>query len=343
MRLRVALLAGGRSSEHEVSLASAAGIRAAMDPSRYDVLAVQIAREGGWTLDAEPVALAPGVDGRGLLLSLAGGAPRPVDVVFPALHGPFGEDGTVQGLCDTAGVPCVGAGVAASAVAMDKALFKALVREAGLPTVDCVAVEAVRYAREPDAVGAEVAEWLGFPAFCKPARLGSSVGISRVDDAEALDEALALAFAHDAKALVERAMRGRELEVGVLGNGEPQVSPVGEVTYDSEWYDYDTKYLPDRMRLAVPADLPEDVGERVRDLARQAYATVGCAGMARVDFFLDREQGPLLSELNTIPGFTPTSVYAKLFEAAGVSYAALVDRLVELALEAAAERARYRC
>jgi D-alanine-D-alanine ligase len=314
----------------------------AMDPARYEVLPVLIARTGAWTLEGEPVALGTIGGGQGVLLSLDGGAPRPVDVVFPALHGPFGEDGTVQGLCDTVGVPCVGAGVAASALAMDKALFKDVLRAHGLPTPDSVAVEASRFARDAEAVRREIADRVGYPAFSKPARLGSSVGISPVRDPEALDAALELALAHDAKALVERAIRGREVEIGVLGNERPLVSPVGEVTYEGEWYDYDTKYLPDRMRLQVPADLPPGVAERIRELALRAYACVGCTGMARVDFFVADDGEVLISELNTIPGFTPTSVYAKLFEAAGLAYPDLVDRLVDLAVEHDAERHRYR-
>jgi D-alanine-D-alanine ligase len=343
MRRRVAVLMGGRSSEHEVSLASGAGVIEAMDPARTEVLPVLIARTGAWTLEGEPVALAPGSGGRGLLVSLDGGPSRDVDVVFPALHGPLGEDGTVQGLCEIAGLPCVGSGVAASAVAMDKALFKDLLRQGGLPTPESVTVEAGSWARDPDAVRDEVAARVGYPAFSKPARLGSSVGISPVPDPESLDDALALALTHDAKALVERHVRGREVEVGVLGNADPLlVSPVGEITYDAEWYDYDTKYLPDRMRLRVPADLPVPTSERVRDLARRAFAAVGCAGMARVDFFVAQGDEVLVSELNTIPGFTPTSVYAKLFAAAGIDYPELVGRLVDLALEADEERARYR-
>jgi D-alanine-D-alanine ligase len=333
---------GGRSSEHEVSLASAAGVIAAMDPARYEVLPVLIARTGAWTLEGEPVALGTIGGGQGVILSLDGGAPRPVDMVFPVLHGPFGEDGTVQGLCDTVGVPCVGAGVAASALAMDKALFKDVLRAHGLPTPDSVAVAASRWACDPDAVRREIAARVGYPAFSKPARLGSSVGISPVRDPEALGAALELALAHDAKVLVERAIRGREVEVGVLGNERPEVSPVGEVTYEGEWYDYDTKYLPDRMRLTVPADLPPGVAERIRELALRAYACVGCTGMARVDFFVTEDGEVLISELNTIPGFTPTSVYAKLFEAAGLAYPDLVDRLVDLAVEHDAERHRYR-
>jgi D-alanine-D-alanine ligase len=333
---------GGRSSEHEVSLASGAGVIAALDRDRYEVLPILIARDGAWSLEGEAVALVPGPDGRACVVSLAGGPTRPVDVVFPALHGAFGEDGTVQGLCEAAGVPYIGAGVAASAVAMDKAIFRELCLSAGMPGPETTVVEAVRWEREPAAVRTEIARRPGYPAFAKPARLGSSVGISRVPDADALDAALDLAFTHDPKALVERAVSGREVEVGVLGNRDPLVSPVGEVTYDADWYDYATKYEPGRMRLVVPARLPPEVAERARDLARRAFALVGCCGMARVDFFVEPDGTVLVSELNTIPGFTATSVYASLFEADGIAYAALVDRLVELAFEAAAERGRYR-
>jgi D-alanine-D-alanine ligase len=333
---------GGRSSEHEVSLASGACVTAALDPARYEVHAVTIGRDGAWRLEGEQVALAPGAGGEGLLVSLAGGAPRPLDAVFPALHGPWGEDGTVQGLCATAGLPCVGAGVAASAVAMDKALFKLLLEGVGLPTPEHVTVGEERFARTPEAVRADVAETVGYPCFSKPARLGSSVGISRVADAEALDEALALAFAHDATAVVERAVVGREIEVGVLGNGDPVASPPGEILYDADWYDYDTKYLPDRARVSVPADLAPEVTGQAQTLALRAYALAGCTGMARVDFFLEGDDRLLVSELNTIPGFTPTSAFPRLFAAAGIDFPALVDRLVDLALEAHAEQGRHR-
>jgi D-alanine-D-alanine ligase len=339
--LTVVVLAGGRSSEHEVSLASAASVAAALDPARHRVLAVTIAREGGWTLDGEPVALVPGPDGSALLASLAGGAPRPVDVVFPVLHGPFGEDGCVQGACETAGVPYVGADVAASAVAMDKALFARMSEAAGIPRVETVVVDDAAWRRDPGAVRDEVARVTGYPAFCKPARLGSSVGISPVDDPEGLGAALDLAFVHDDKALVERRVHGREVEVGLLGNGDPAVSPVGEIRYDADWYDYEAKYAPGGMRLQVPADLDPAVARRAQELAVAAWRAVGCAGLARVDFFVEGDR-VLVSELNTIPGFTPTSVYARLFEAGGIAYADLVARLIDLARERAAERAAYR-
>jgi D-alanine-D-alanine ligase len=336
------VLAGGRSSEHEVSLASAEGVTAALDPARYEVLPVRISREGRWTLDGREVVLAPGGEAGARLVSLDGAGERPVDVVFPVLHGPFGEDGTVQGLCEMAGVAYVGAGVAASAAGMDKAMFKALMRDAGLPVPRARVVEDVEWRRDPDAVREAVARQPGYPAFCKPCRLGSSVGISPVPGPADLDAALQLALRHDSRALVEERIVGREVEVGVLGNREAQASPAGEVAYDSEWYDYETKYLPDRMRLRVPADLPPAVADRVRALALRAFAAVGCLGMARVDFFV-RGDEVLISELNTIPGFTPTSVYARLFAAGGVQYGDLVDRLVALAVEARDERSRYAC
>lgn len=342
MRQRVLVLMGGKSSEHEVSLSSAKGVVASLDPARYEPMLVLISPRGAWTLDGEPVALAPDVDGKGLLVSLNGGESRQVDVVFPVLHGPFGEDGTIQGLCDTVGLPCVGGGVAASAVAMDKALFKAAMRDAGVPvTEECVVTEA-EWRRDPSGVAARVAAQPGYPAFCKPARLGSSVGISPVPDAESLAPALDLAFAHDSKALVERRAVGREVEVSVLGNGDDlHLSPVGEITYDADWYDYDTKYLPDKMNLIVPADIPPEVSDRARELAGRAFQAIGCAGMGRVDFFLEGEN-LIVSELNTIPGFTPTSVYASLLAADGLSYGEILDRLIMLALESEADRERHR-
>jgi len=340
-RPTLAVLMGGRSSEHEVSLSSAEAVIAALDAERYDVVPVLIGREGGWSVDGAPVAVVPAADGSALLASLDGGAARPVHAVFPVLHGPNGEDGTVQGLLEAANVPYVGAGVAASAVAMDKAMFKVFLRDAGIPTPTNVVVTAAEWAARPDEVRARVAERVGYPAFSKPARLGSSVGISPVPAPADLDLALELAFRHDPKALVERAIRGREVEVGVLGEDEPFVSPVGEITYDSEWYDYATKYEPGRSRVQVPADLPEPVARRVQELALAAYEAVGCDGLARVDFFVAEDGEVLLSELNTMPGFTPTSVYAKLMEAGGIPYRELVERLVRLALARAEVARRY--
>ena len=340
-RIRVAVLMGGRSSEHEVSLVSGASVAKALDPDRYDVMPVLIARDGEWSLDGAAVALVPGSGATGVLAALDGGPSRLVDVVFPALHGPFGEDGTVQGLCEIAGVAYVGAGVGASAIAMDKALFKNIARAQHIPVVESIVVTAAEWTNDPQTVRAQVTRQLPYPVFAKPARLGSSVGITRVTMPEELDEAIAVAFRHDSKILVERGMIGTEVEVGVLGNDELLISPVGEIGYESEWYDYDTKYLPDRMKLTVPAALPEATAAQLQDIARRAFVVTGCAGMARVDFFVEHTGDVRVLEVNTIPGFTPTSVYAKLFEAVGVEYRDLVERLVRLGLEAAAERARY--
>jgi D-alanine-D-alanine ligase len=322
---------GGRSSEHEVSLASARAVIDALDRDRYEVIPVLIGEDGGWSVDGAPVAVVPVADGAPGLVPLDGGPVRALDAVFPVLHGPFGEDGTVQGALEVAGVPYVGAGVAASAVAMDKALFKVFLRDAGIPTPEHCVVTAAEWERRPGDVRRRVAERVGYPAFCKPARLGSSVGISPVPGEAALADSLALAFVHDPKALVERAVSGREVEVGVLGEDDPVVSPVGEITYDGDWYDYETKYQPGRTRVVVPADLPAAVAERARELALRAFGAVDCAGLARVDFFVEDDR-VLLSELNTMPGFTPTSMYPQLWAATGMSYPELVDRLVQLAL-----------
>lgn len=342
MRLRLAVLMGGRSSEHDVSLASAAAVIAALDPERYDVIPLLISAEGGWSADGEPVAIVPGADGAALLASLGGGPARAVDVVFPVLHGPHGEDGTVQGALETAGVPYVGAGVAASAVAMDKALFKVFLAQAGIPTPEYCVVTAAQWRDDPGDARARVAGAVGYPAFCKPARLGSSVGISPVPDPAALDAALALAFLHDPKALVERAISGREVEVGILDGSPPIASPLGEVSFKGDWYDYETKYVPGRSSLRVPADLPPATAARAQELALRAFAAVDCAGLARVDFFVQDDGEVLLSELNTMPGFTPTSAYARLMEAGEIAYPELVERLIDLGVARADDARRYR-
>jgi len=331
--VRVALLGGGRSSEHEISRVSAEGVRGALEGEGIEVLEVTIGRDGAWTLDGAEVVLAPGPP-TGRLID-TGGTSSHVDAAFPVLHGPYGEDGTIQGLCEMAGVPYVGAGVAASALAMDKSLFKLVLRDAGLPYAEYVAVEARRWADEPESVLAEVRR-LGLPVFCKPARLGSSVGISRAVEEAALPDALDLALAHDEWALAEEAIVGREVEVGVLGNGaDLVVSPPGEIRYEGDWYDYETKYTPGRATVEIPAELPPEVTEAVREIARRAYVALRCAGMARIDFFVREDGSVVVSELNTIPGFTPTSAYPSLMAAAGVSYGELVRRLLALATERA--------
>ncbi len=315
--MRVVVLAGGRSSEHDVSLASAASVRAGLVEGGHEPIDVRIDRSGRWTLAGAELELAP-----------AGGLLE-ADAVFPALHGPFGEDGTVQGLLDLLDVPYVGAGVLASSLSMDKALFKDLMAAHGVPQVD--------YAVVRDGAGPGS---LGPPVFVKPARLGSSVGISRAVSEVELERGLALAFEHDPVVVVERMATGMEVECSVLGNREPEASTPGEIVVRTgDWYDYEAKYTDGGMELVVPARTPHR--EEVRRLAMEVFKIVGCSGMARVDFFVT-DEGVLVNELNTIPGFTATSVYAKLWEASGVPYPELLDRLLKLALERHAEERRFR-
>jgi len=338
-RLRVALLAGGRSSEHEISLASARSVLDALDPARYDVVGITIGRDGRWELAAgadapaaiggSPAETLPVPAGGGTLTALAG-----VDVVFPILHGPFGEDGTVQGLLELAGVPYVGAGVAASALAMDKDLFKKVLRDSGIPVARHHTIR----------LGDGVENPFGYPVFVKPARLGSSVGISKVHDESELGPAVALARRHDEKVLVEELVRGMEVECGVLGNRQPPpiASLPGRIdTLEHEWDDFASKYDSDGMELVIPPELPEETIELVQRRAVDAFVASECEGMARVDFFVREGDGEVIvNELNTIPGFTATSVYARLFEASGIAYPELLDRLIGLALERAKRQAQ---
>jgi D-alanine-D-alanine ligase len=315
--VRVAVLGGGRSSEHDVSLASADSVRTGLREGGHEPVEVLIERGGRWLHDGRALALEPS----GGLLG--------VDAVFPVLHGPFGEDGTVQGLLELLEVPYVGAGVLASSLSMDKALFKDLMGAHGVPQGDYAVV---REGGEPNT--------LGPPVFVKPARLGSSVGISKAISEVELDRALALAFEHDPVVVVERLVAGMEVECSVLGNGEPRASMPGEIVItQSDWYDYEAKYTDGGMELVVPARTPHV--EEVRRLAVEVFKIVGCAGMARVDFFVTAD-GVLVNELNTIPGFTPTSVYAKLWDSSGVSYPELLDQLLALALERHREERRFR-
>jgi D-alanine-D-alanine ligase len=311
--MRVAVLSGGRSSEHEVSLRSGEAVAAGLEQAGHESLRVTISRQGAWACGGDPVRLTPG---EGLLAAA---------VAFPALHGPFGEDGSVQGLLEWLEVPYVGSDVLASAVCMDKLTLKRLFAQAGLPQVDFVA------AGEPG--WRERCEAIGPPLWVKPSRLGSSVGISRVDSLADLDEAVALARRHDPRVIVEASAAGREVECSLLGNEEVEVSQPGEVVADGEWYDYETKYREGGMRLVVPAPLGEEEIARVRELARTAFELAGCAGLARCDFFVEPGGAVLVNELNTIPGFTETSVYAKLWEASGLEYPTLCDHLVTLAIE----------
>jgi D-alanine-D-alanine ligase len=329
--LRVAVLAGGRSSEHDVSLASAASVRKGLERAGHAPVMVEIGRDGRWQVDGRELAVEPG------------GGFAEVEVVFPVLHGPFGEDGTVQGLLECLDVPYVGAGVLASALCMDKVMFKDLMARAGVAQVDYRGVRAERYRADPDAALADLAD-LGLPVFVKPARLGSSVGIVRAAERDELPAALATAFAHDPLAIVEAASTGLEVECSVLGNEDPVASQPGEVLLaagESGWYDYEAKYTPGGMELIVPARLPVAVRERVRELAVETFLRVGCSGLARVDFFVEGET-VLVNELNTMPGFTETSVFARLFEASDISYPQLLDRLVALALARHQEMGSYR-
>ena len=319
--MRVAVLAGGRSSEHDISLASAASVADGLREAGHEVVVVDLARDGGWSHEGEPVQVEPG---GGLL-----GA----DAVFPVLHGPFGEDGTIQGLLEIADVAYVGAGVLASAAAMDKVVFKRLMAAAGLPQVEW---EALREDDDPARL-----ERLGLPVFVKPARLGSSVGISKVSAADELPAALALAFGHDPLVIVEQMAHGIEVECSVLGNDEPEASMPGQVIANADWYDFEAKYSEGGMELVVPAPLPDTVVERVRSLAVEAFRCVDGAGLARVDFFVDGDT-VLVNELNTMPGQTTTSVYGKLWQASGLDYPQLMDRLVTLAVERYEKAKRYR-
>ena len=346
-RLKVALLFGGRSGEHEVSLRSGASVAAGLR-RRHDVVCVLVDKAGQWLLQdgeepraagGEPVFLAPAPgDGRLRRLADARELARP-DIFFPVLHGPFGEDGTLQGLFELAAVPYVGAGVAASAAAMDKALMKALFARAGLPQVDY----RVLLRRDPDAER-RILDELALPVFVKPANLGSSVAVTKVKAPAGLGPALDAAFAYDRKVLVERGVAAREIEVSVLGNDEPEASVPGEIVPDREFYDYDSKYAAEsRTELVIPARLEPAVAEEVRRLGVAAFRAVDAAGYARVDFFLEKATGrALVNEINTIPGFTSISMYPKLWEASGLPYPDLLVRLVALGLERHAARAGLR-
>jgi D-alanine-D-alanine ligase len=330
-RVRVAIVMGGRSSEHDISVASARSVLDSLDPDRYEPVTVEIGRDGRWELGAGPNGreLTAGTPAETLPVPTAKvpATLGEVDVVIPILHGPFGEDGTVQGLLELADVPYVGAGVLGSALAMDKDKFKAVMRDAGIPVTRNITLRLGDEPRNP----------YGYPVFVKPARLGSSVGITKVREESELAAAVELAFRHDEKVLVEEFVSGIEVECGVLGNLKPIASLPGEIVSHGfeqpDWYDYSAKYDEGGMDLIVPPRIPQEQVERVQELAVEACVVAEVEGMARVDFFVDDDGEVLVNELNTIPGFTATSVYAKLFDASGIPYPELLDRLVELALE----------
>ena len=361
-RKRVAVVFGGRSSEHAISCVTAGSVLQAIDRTKYDVVPIGIATDGRWVLesgdpdrlrisgpdqlpevdgDRAAIALAPDRATTDLVVTEPSRPPRTlgeVDVVFPLLHGPWGEDGTIQGMLEMAGVRYVGAGVLASAVSMDKAYMKVVLAAAGLPVMPSVIVTAREWAR--DARGCrERAAGVGYPLFVKPARGGSSIGISKVHDASELDEALELAMREDPKVLVEAAAEGvREVECGVLQalDGTPETSLPAELRIggDHEFYDFAAKYLPgEHTEIDIPADLPDEVATSLRELAVRAFEAVGCEGLARVDFFAFPDGSLVVNEINTMPGFTPTSMYPQMWAASGMDYPALVDRLIRLALE----------
>jgi D-alanine-D-alanine ligase len=341
-RTRLAILYGGRSAEHQISVVSARSVMEALDPDRFEVVPIAITRQGRWLLpERTPLELTardgalPEVEAAGAELAVRPQeGVRGVDVVFPILHGPFGEDGTVQGLLELADLPYVGSGVLASALAMDKAMAKVVLAQAGLPQAPYLVVAGRDWRADPDGVAAEVAERLTYPVFTKPARLGSSIGISKVKTPDGLAAGLADAFAHDTKAVVEQGIVARELECGVLGNDTPEASVVGEVIPGHEFYDFEAKYLDESLKLEIPAQVPEAVAAEVRELSRRAFLALGCEGLARVDFFYEEATGGVLvNEVNTIPGFTPKSMFPLLWAASGLAYPDLVARLVDLATE----------
>ncbi len=360
-RLRVGVLFGGRSVEHEVSLISARSVMEAIDPDRFEVVPIGITRAGRWLPPApgrdplallagaarnalpggEPPAVPAGLPGWGVSQSATGApaAPAKVDVVFPLVHGIFGEDGTMQGLLEIAGLPYVGSGVLGSALGMDKDVARTLFAAAGLPIVPAVCIRAPEWAHDPAGAMSRALAVTGLPCFVKPAGSGSSVGVSKVRDAAGLAPAITYALRYDRKALVERGVDAREIEIAVLGNDAPEASVPGEIVPCREFYDYEAKYLAE-SELIVPAAIPPATLGEMRRIALAAFRALDLAGMARVDFFLDRKSGALyLNEVNTIPGFTPVSMYPRLWEATGVPYRALISRLIDLALERHAARA----
>ncbi len=357
-KIRVGVIFGGRSGEHEVSLASARSVMSAMDKEKYEIVPIGITKEGRWIASGDPLmALEAGDAGVSQPVALLGDPSRrglmrledteqavkatrlaELDVVFPILHGPYGEDGTVQGLLELAGIPYVGAGVIGSALGLDKAVFKDVMLAHGLPITDYLLVKRKEWETVPEEVMDRAEAALGYPVFTKPANLGSSVGIRKCHDREELTRGLTEAARYDRKLLVEVAVpAAREIEVSVLGNDDPIASVPGEIIPSREFYSYEAKYIDhgdEASGLLIPAPISLEMTERVRDLAVQAYKAIDCAGMARADFLLSGETGELyVSELNTIPGFTTISMYPKLWEASGIPYPELIERLIDLAIE----------
>jgi D-alanine-D-alanine ligase len=360
-KLRVGVLFGGQSGEHEVSLVSARAVMENLDPERYDVVPIGISKQGRWlsgsqslaalTAAADPQRLPAGaerpaadvtaeeVPSPGAVVPASAAAPLaatlpPLDVVFPVLHGPMGEDGTVQGLFELAGVAYVGCGVLASAGGMDKAMMKAAFSAAGLPQLPYELRRRSEWQRAPEAVASGLERALRYPMFVKPANMGSSVGISKATDRASLEQGLRVAFGYDRRVVIEQGISAREIEISVLGNDQVEASVPGEVVPSNDWYDYEAKYLDGASQIIIPAPISEALTAAVRDLAEHAFLAIDGTGLARVDFLLDRDTDTLyLNEVNTMPGFTPVSMYAQMWAASGLSYARLLDRLIALALE----------
>jgi D-alanine-D-alanine ligase len=353
-RLRVGILFGGRSGEHEVSLASAASVIRGLDPDKYEAVPIGISKEGHWLIGSAAQKMLPEVlkggqrvmmtadptDAAIVKLDGSGGGQR-IDVVFPVMHGTFGEDGTIQGLLDLAGLPFVGAGVLGSAIGMDKDVAKRLLQVAKIPVVPWVTIHRHDWENNPENVQGAIELKFQYPVFVKPATLGSSVGMTKVHSRAELAPALKLACEFAMKVLVEESVTAREIEVSVLGNHDPQASVPGEIVPHREFYDYAAKYLEEGTQLLIPADLKLPQAQKIQKYAVDAFRALELSGMARVDFFLEKEGGKIyLNEVNTIPGFTSISMYPKLWEASGIPFRELIDKLIALALEQHAEKAR---
>ena len=361
-RTRIGLIFGGRSVEHEVSLVSARAVLNHLDASLYEVVPIAVTRGGEWLTAADARTLLSAPAGalsavRGAVkaaltadpsaggLVAVGGAGRsvPIDVIFPLIHGTGGEDGTLQGLLELAGLPYVGSGVLGSSLGMDKAAMKVMFQSAGLAVADYLVVNRRRIERDMPGIARDVASRIGYPCFTKPSNGGSSVGVCKVKKPEALAQALAESAAYDRRVLVEQGVEGQEVECAVLGNDEPEASVVGEIVPCHEFYDYSAKYLDDRSELIIPARITASQAARVRSMSLAAFSAVDCSGMARVDFFVRKGDGAvLINEVNTIPGFTPISMYPRLWQASGIEFSALVQRLIDLAIERHEEKQAIR-
>lgn len=354
-KIKVGLIFGGRSGEHEVSFYSACSIIKAIDKDKYTVVPIGITKKGRWISpqDSELALQSGRIEGKNTVILLNDPSGRALiridnnqrldrslalerlDLIFSVLHGPYGEDGTVQGLLELADIPYVGAGVAASAISMDKDLMKIIFKQSDLPILKWITIKRKEWQKDKEKILSLVQDDFEYPLFVKPTNLGSSVGITKVHKKEELDKAIDLASSYDRKILIEEGLEEvREIECGVLGNDEPQTSVVGEVKPAGEFYDYDSKYIDEETQLIVPADLPDGVSRKVQEIALRAFKAVDAAGMARVDFFVSKKENKIyLSEINTIPGFTSVSMYPRLWEASGIPYSDLIDQLIQMALE----------